>query len=194
MSIAAMNDFSRFRSWELNPYLMTRSKEYHRVITHGFIHAGWMHLFINMFVLWQFGQAVEHQFIELFGNAGYLYYSALYIGALIVAALPALKKHQDNPNYRAVGASGAVAAVLFSYILFFPVNMLYLFLMIPIPAVLVGVLYLWYENKMKNSGDNIAHDAHYYGAVFGFAVTVLFKPVLLISFVQQIADKLMNLF
>ena len=173
---------------------MQDNSQKYRVITHAFIHAGWMHLFINMFVLWQFGMVVENEFVSLFGSAGYLYYIALYFGAVVVATLPSLKKHRDNPQYRAVGASGAVAAVLFSYILIHPVNMLYLFLMIPIPAVVVGVLYLWYENKMRNQDDNIAHDAHYYGAIFGFAATVLFKPVLIISFFNQIADKVTNLF
>lgn len=186
MSLMAMNDPVKFRKWELHPYTVIRNKEYYRILTHAFIHAGWGHLFINMFVFWQFGTAVESSFLALFGTSGYLYYAVLYIGAMAVAALPALKKHSDNFQYRSVGASGAVAAVLFSYIVLYPLKDLYFFAVLPIPAIILGVLYLFYESRMENADDNIAHDAHFKGAVFGAVATVLFKPSLALDFFNEI--------
>lgn len=186
MSILAMNDPVKFRKWELHPYTVIRNKEYYRIFTHAFIHAGWAHLLINMFVFWQFGTVVENSFEQIFGAVGTLYYAVLYLGAMAVAALPALKKHRDNFQYRAVGASGAVAAVLFSYIVLYPVNLLYFFGVIPIPAIILGILYLIYESRMENADDQIAHDAHFKGAVFGAAATVLFKPTLALDFFSKI--------
>lgn len=148
-----------------------------------------MHLFVNMFVLWQFGGVVERDFNSLFGNKGFLYFLVLFTGGVAIAALPSLRKHRDNPGYNAVGASGAVSAVLFSFILLHPTDTLLLFLILPLPAVVLGVLYLWYEARMQNAGDNIAHDAHYWGAIFGFVVTIIFKPSLAIRFVNQIIQE-----
>jgi membrane associated rhomboid family serine protease len=194
MSLAAFNDFSKFEKWKFSAYHVVHAKEQYRLITHAFIHGSWAHLFINMFVFWQFGGVVERNFAAMFGAKGTLYYIVLYLGGVLVASLPALKKHKDDYNYAAVGASGAVASVLFSYIIMHPVNLLYLFFIIPIPAFLVGILYLWYENRMENSQDNIAHDAHYWGAIYGAVVTILFKPVLAMDFVNQIVNTVSRLF
>ena len=194
MSWTALNNSEQFHRWDLSPYLIAARNEKYRLFTHAFIHAGWMHFFVNMFVLWQFGGAVEQTFIKLFGTLGYVYYLALYVGGFLFSTIPALSKHKDNPLYRAVGASGAVSSVLFAYILLYPVNLLYLFLVLPIPAFLVGILYLIYENRMKDSNDNIAHDAHYYGAIYGFLVTLIFKPKLAELFVLQVWEQITSLF
>ncbi len=185
-SFLAFRDENLFRKLSLDPYLAQKNNEYYRVITHAFIHGNWFHLFVNAFVLFQFGGVVEDDFNYLFGAKGSLYFVVVYLGGIIAASLPALKKHGDNPYYTAVGASGAVAAVLFSFILMRPTAMLGVFLVIPMPAFVVGILYLWYEKRMTDSNDRIAHDAHYWGAIFGVVATAIFKPSLALEFVQKI--------
>lgn len=171
-----------------NAYLVKHSNEWYRVITHAFVHGGWMHLFVNMWVLWLFGGLVEDHFILEKGNLGILGYLALYLGGILFATLPSYGRHQDNFNYNAVGASGAVAAVLFSAIYFQPTMDLYLmFIPIPIPAVIFGVGYLaleWYLDK--KSADNVAHDAHFWGAAFGFVFSILMIPSQFSVFIDEI--------
>lgn len=183
------NVFSRFL---FDPYLVAHRNQYYRIITHGFLHGGWMHLLINMFVLYQFGGVVELEFQHLFGSLGTVYYILLYFGGLVASSLPTLQKEANNPSYISIGASGAVSAVLFSYILMFPTAMLGFMLIIPIPAVVFGVLYLWYEKRMADQGinDGIGHDAHYYGALFGVLTTIAFKP----SFVKMFFLQIINVF
>lgn len=178
ISFAGFQNRNLMSKLMFNAYLVKHSNEWFRVVSHAFVHSGWMHLFVNMWVLWIFGGMVEDQFVLNRGvirKGGYL---ALYLGGILFATLPSYKRHQDNFNYNAVGASGAVAAVLFSAIYFSPTMNLYLmFIPIPIPAIIFGIGYLaleWYLDKKSN--DNIAHDAHFWGAAFGFAFSVLMIP------------------
>lgn len=161
-----------------NPYLVKRSNQWYRSVTHAFIHSGWMHLLVNMWVLWNFGDIVEHAFGTERGTLGVPIYLGLYFGGILFATLPSFKRHQDNFNYNSLGASGAVAAVLFASIYFRPTMDLYLmFIPLPIPAVIFGVLYLAFEWYMdKKSNDHIAHDAHFWGAAFGFTYAVIMVP------------------
>ena len=174
------------------PDVVYRMKQYDRFLTHGFIHADWMHLLINLFVLYQFGEIAEYYFKEAFGSSvGAILYTVLYIGGIVVSSIPSYVKHKENRMYAALGASGAVSAVVFVNIFFDPWNILYLYLFIPIPIVLAGILYLWYSDYMgKKGNDNIGHDAHFYGAVWGFSFTVLsaviLRPDLLTSFMDML--------
>ncbi len=188
ISVKGFNDPVFFRKYALEPYMVAKRGQQYRILTHAFLHANWMHLFVNMFVLWQFGNIVELSLQQIVGNMYRVYFLLLYFGAILVSALPAVKRHKNNPMYAAIGASGAVSAVLFSYILMYPLEMLYLFAIIPIPAIVLGVLYLWYEQRAAKASrsDGIAHDAHYWGGVFGFLITIAFKPGLLVAFFQQI--------
>ena len=127
-----------------------------------------------MYVLYSFGGFVESVLVEGyvnsssgisvggFGNVGYLYFVSLYLGVLLFATVPSLKKHGDNPGYLAVGASGAVSAIVFSSIILYPTGgMGLLFIPIRIPSFIFGVLYLLAEQYMsKKGGTRIAHDAH----------------------------------
>jgi membrane associated rhomboid family serine protease len=142
-----------------------------------------------MFVLLSFGQAVEQYFSFYFGTKAYLYYVLLYAGGIVFSVLYDYGKHKDDIYYNAVGASGAVSAVVFSNILFNPTSKLYIFLIpIGIPAIIFGVLYLVYSAYMSKRGsDNIGHNAHFYGALFGIFFTIILKPKLLLVFYQQIA-------
>ena len=192
VSIAAFKDQNLFKKLVLDPYQVVNNKEQYRVITHAFIHGNLLHLFVNMFVLYQFGGFVEHAFSMYFGTKGILYFVVLYLGGIIAASLPAIKKHKNNPFYSAVGASGAVASILFSFILMNPTAMLGVFLIIPMPAFLVGILYLWYEKSMNDRNDMIAHDAHYWGAVFGLVATIAFRPVFAWEFILDIQQTISN--
>lgn len=189
VSVAAMQNRELLSKLQFNAYLVKHGNEWHRALTHALVHAGWLHLFVNMWVLWNFGLIVEQFFDAYRGEWGRVMYLALYVGGVLFATLPALRKHQDNFNYNAVGASGAVSAVLFASIYFLPTMGIYImFIPIAIPAFVIGPLYLAYEwYQHKNSTDNVAHDAHFWGAAFGFALSVLFVPEQFVMFVKEIA-------
>lgn len=170
-----------------NPYMIQEHRQWYRFITSGFIHADPVHLFVNMFVLYSFGGVVEQYFNIYFGDRAYYYLFLLYFGGMAVSVLPTFKKNKFNPAYNALGASGAVAAIVFSFILFEPLQKIYLFAMIPVPAILFGVLYVVYCQYMdKRGGDNINHSAHLWGSVFGFVFTVLLDPPVFLSFLQKL--------
>ena len=140
-----------------------------------------------MYVLYSFGNAVEYFYGKHFGSNAIWFYMLLYAGGLIVSDIPTFLKHQHNVSYRGLGASGAVSSVLFASILFAPTMQLGLFFVIPMPAIVLGVGYLVYSAYMsKNRRDNINHDAHFYGAVFGFFFTWLLKPSLMSDFFDKI--------
>ena len=165
-------------------------REWYRVISYGFLHSGWGHLFINMFVLWMFGKNVEATYAYLFGTKGHFLYLFLYLSAIIISTLYDLKKRKDDYNYRAVGASGAVSAVLFSYIFLYPTQSVYFFFIpIPIPAFIFGIFYLIYSSYMaKKNIDNVGHDAHFWGGVYGLLFLIPFNWELIFSFFNQIMD------
>jgi membrane associated rhomboid family serine protease len=141
-----------------------------------------------MFVLYNFGENVEVYFKYFFGELkGIFYYLLLYLGGILFSNIISYKRHSDNPAYTAVGASGAVSAVVFSFILIAPFQMLYLFMSIPIPALLFALLYLFYEHYMDKKGNTgIAHDAHFTGALFGLFFTILLEPYLVIELLNGI--------
>ncbi len=198
--ITALASFAAFRNRELmaklmfNAYLVKHSNEWYRVFSHAFIHSGWLHLAVNMWVLWLFGGISESFYSGYRGTTGMFLYLALYLGGILFATLPSFRRHQNNFNYNAVGASGAVAAVLFSAIYARPTMDLYLmFIPIPIPAVVFGIGYLvleWYLDK--RSDDHIAHDAHFWGAGFGFVFSVVMVPDRFQHFIAEITNRFMG--
>jgi len=186
----------------MNPFNVVHQKQWYKTITHGFIHADFMHLFFNMYVLFGFGSIVEMNFsqpqlwnqnfpeIEGFSETnGLFFFGVLYFFGIIFASLPSIRKHKDNPNYYSLGASGAVSAVLIAYILMFPLNKLSIIFLpgIPIPAFVMGLLFFAFESYMNKRGNSgIAHDAHLYGALWGLIVIAILKPALYSNFVNQI--------
>ena len=186
-SIAAFSRTELMYRYNFNPYQVVHRKQWYRVFTHAFLHANWEHLIINMFVLLSFGTALNKYFYVYFGDNLILLYLGVYVGGIIISSVFTLFKQKDNFNYNAVGASGAVSAVLFACIFFDPLNMIYFFGVIPIPGILFGVLYLGYSYYMgKKSNDNIGHDAHFWGAVYGFIFPILLKPSLLSNFIDKL--------
>lgn len=188
VSIMAWNQDELFAKLKFNPYLTRERKEYWRILTYGLVHADWIHLGVNMFVLYSFGSIVIQYFGVVFPGKAMFYYLLLYIGGLAISVAPSFGKHKDNPYYNAVGASGAVSAVLFSSIVFDPMSKIYLFLIpIGIPAFVFGILYLAYSAYMnKKAQDNVGHDAHFWGSIYGFALTIALKPALFLHFFHQI--------
>lgn len=170
------------------PVLEHKNKEYYRLLSHGFIHADMTHLLINMYVLYIFGEYVENVFLAMFGALkGRVFYLLLYVLTIIAAALPTHMKHKDNSYYAALGASGATSGILFSFILFNPWTTLLLFFVIPCPAIFAAILYLVYSSwASKNSKDNIGHDAHFFGAIFGFLFTIALNPEILPNFLTRV--------
>src|SRR6185436_16944432 len=167
ISILAFSNKELMSKLIFNPFKVSNNGEWYRFITSGFIHADWMHLFINMLVLYSFGTVVEEYYSEVFGDRYQLYYLLLYFGGLVISIAPSFAKHKKDFYYNALGASGAVAAVLFASVIFNPLGTVIVYF-IKMPAILMAVLYIGLEYYLgKKGGDNINHDAHLWGAIFG---------------------------
>ena len=160
---------------------------FQRLLGYGFIHADWAHLLFNMITLWSFGMQVERVFSEWISPVGYLLF---YLSAIVVSILPTYMKHQRDPNYRSLGASGGVAAVLFAAILFDPWSKLIIFpIPLPVPAFLFAILYVGYSIWMdRRGGGNVNHSAHLWGAAYGVLFTVLMEPRVLSHFVATLTQ------
>lgn len=187
VSIACFNNAELNARLILNPYTVKREKQWYRLLTSGFQHADFLHLFVNMFVLYSFGQAVEQYYSMLFGPGGKYLYLILYFTSIYAANLSTQYKYQDISHYNALGASGAVSAVVFASILFDPYNKIYLYGIIGLPGILLGAIYLGYSYyASKKQKDNINHEAHFYGAVYGMLFTIVLKPKIALFFFNQL--------
>ncbi len=175
----------------LSPYNTIHNKQWYRVVSHALVHVDFFHLLVNMIVLLSFGLAVESIFgqlktLNVIGNPT-VHFLTLYIGGTVISCLSTLRKHKDNYYYQGVGASGAVSAVVFTSIFFRPLDKLYIMGILPLPAIVFGVVYLIYSHYMsRKSTDNINHDAHFVGAVFGFIYPILIDPSLVRVFLNEL--------
>ena len=189
-SYKVMEDPYGKHKYMFEPYAIKHGKEYYRFLSHGLIHADWIHLLFNMYVLYSFGSLVEDVYGQLFGPIlGPIFYLLLYLLGLIMSSMFSFFKYMNNPSYRALGASGAVSGIVFAFILFMPTQSMGLIFIpgVRIPAVIFGLLYMAYSVYMSQRGnDNIGHDAHYWGSVWGFAFTAMLQPKLILYFLDQI--------
>ena len=193
VSIACFSNEGLFYRLACVPYRVAHGREWWRLVTHGFVHADWVHLFVNMFTFYSFGMYVE----GVFGMLGWgrWAFAVLYFGGMVVASAGDLLKRRGDPGYVSVGASGAVSAVLFTAIFFDPWNRIYLFAAVPVPGILFGVFYLLYCQYMgRRGGDGVNHDAHFYGAMFGLVLPVLLDRRLLGHFVERLLGGTNGLF
>jgi len=182
------------------PPAVSKQGQWWRFFTCGLIHADIGHLVLNMYALYIFGIAVEKAFVGIFGQYGSYIYLLMYISALIVCLLPTYRKNRENYYYRSLGASGAVSAVVFCFILLDPLQKLGLiFFPIMIPGFIFGALYIIVSSILdRRSADNINHSAHIWGAIYGIAFLIvaaqLFStyPVLQ-SFIEQVRGWLSSL-
>jgi membrane associated rhomboid family serine protease len=187
VSINGFNNRETFLKLQFNPYQVHHRKQWYRLLSHSMLHADYAHLFINMFVLYSFGTALEYYFAYFFGTKGMYIYILLYISSIAFASIGGLIKHKDNHYYNAVGASGAVSAVVFAAIFFAPLNKILFFMVLPIPGIIFGVLYLVYSYYMsKKANDHVAHDAHFFGAVYGFFFPLIIDYKLIFFFFDQL--------
>ncbi len=165
------------------PPMIKEKHQYYRFITSGFIHADIAHLAFNMITLYFFGRAMEVFFIAKIGKVGFLLF---YIAGIIVSEIPSYIKHRNNYQYRSLGASGAVTAVLFSFILLAPWQTLYVFFL-PVPAIIFAALYVGYSIYMdRKGGDNVNHSAHLWGAAWGVVFTLFMEPDIINRFIDQL--------
>ncbi|WP_129716776.1 rhomboid family intramembrane serine protease [Pedobacter sp. SYP-B3415] len=180
-SLYAFSNTNVYGKFMLHPYSVAKGAKPWTLITSGLIHADWGHLFFNMMTFFFFAFRLEAQ-------VGSLRFAIIYFAGMVLADIPSVVKHKDHFWYNSLGASGAISAVLFSYILFDPLSKLYImFIPIGIPAVLFGGIYLVYCVYMsKNSRDNINHDAHFFGALAGLILTVLMVPGIINHFLNTL--------
>jgi len=165
------------------PPAIRRQHQYDRLITHGFVHADLSHLLFNMITLYFFGRLIERFFAQYIGHVGF---ALFYLSALLVAILPTYLRHRNDARYRSLGASGAVSAVLFAFILLQPWAMIYVFLL-PVPAIVYGLVYVGYSYWMDRRGnDNINHSAHLWGAGYGVLFSLMLEPRIAGAFVENL--------
>jgi membrane associated rhomboid family serine protease len=175
----------------MHPFSVHRKQEYYRFVSSGFVHNGYIHLLFNMMTMYFFAPMLEiRYFLSEFGLLqGYLYFFLLYIGGIIVSDIPTFMQHKNTIHYQSLGASGGVAAIIFSMILYNPLIEIYLYFAIPIPGFILGVIYVIYSYYYsKGSDDNINHSAHLYGALYGLVFSAAIRPTAVIEFFQQLAN------
>jgi len=182
-TIMAFNNEHLLNNLILHPYSVYRKKKVYTVITSGLIHGDWMHLLFNMFSYFFFAFSLEKVM-------GHWQFALLYIASLILSDVPTIFKHKNDYGYRCLGASGAVSAVIFGYILYNPgITMIIMPIPIPIPAIIFGPLYLLYCHfASKHARDNVNHDAHMYGALSGLIITIALYPPVVHEFITSASE------
>lgn len=183
-SIYAFYDAGTLGKFMLHPYSVAKGKNVYQLITSGFVHKDWAHLIFNMLSYYFFAFQLEV-------IIGHWQFGVLYFISLILSDLPTLMRHKDDFYYNSLGASGAVCAVLFGYIIFLPFTTLIIFpIPVPIWAILFGVLFLIYTSYAgRKANDGINHDAHFYGAITGVFLTIILHPGALQMFIASIQAK-----
>jgi membrane associated rhomboid family serine protease len=167
------------------PPAIRQKGEYQRLLTYGLVHANFVHLLLNMVTLFSFGTFVERLFAAKMGDYGFAFFYTL---GLVASILPTWWRHRQDPDYRSLGASGAVMGVLFASILLDPWMLIYVFGAVPIPAIAYGVLFVGYEVwAERRGGDGVNHSAHLWGAAYGVVFTLAMDPGLAARFAQLLA-------
>ncbi|MBN1338720.1 MAG: rhomboid family intramembrane serine protease [Bacteroidales bacterium] len=188
VSLYSFHSRQVFDKLKFNAWMIHHRNEWPRFLSYGLVHADWIHLLVNMYVLWSFGGIVEEIFTLLFPARWFLYFLMLYAGGIAFSTLYDFGKYKEEPHYNAVGASGAVSAIVFSSIVLYPQGKIFFFFIpVGIPSYIFGALYLVYSAYMaRKSNDNIGHSAHFWGAVFGAVFTIILKPSLFKQLLEQI--------
>jgi membrane associated rhomboid family serine protease len=195
ISFVAFNRPQLMYSLTMNPYSIHRNNEYYRFITSGLIHRDHIHLFFNMLALYFFGEVIEEIFEVLFEDLGSIYFILLYVMGIVVSDIPTFFKQKNSIYYNSLGASGGVSSVIFSYILFVPVEKICIYFFICLPGFILGTLYVIYSYYQgKKANDNINHSAHLYGALFGLVFCIILYPKSIPNFIYQIMNWTPNFF
>ena len=188
VSVAAFNSSKIIDDLIFWPPAISMRHQYYRFITCGLIHADFVHLLFNMVTLYFFGKGLEILYRGELGLQAY-YYPVLYVTALIVSNIPSYLKRKDDYNYRSLGASGAVCAVMFAVILIRPWQTVSVFYAIPMPSILYAVLFMAFSIYMsKRGGDNVNHDAHLWGGLYGIVFTIIVHPGIVSTFINEMKN------
>ena len=183
VSFVALNNPKMIDALILWPPAVARDNQFYRLISYGLIHADIPHLLFNMITLYFFGRVMESFYNAAMGDFGF---AVFYVLGLLASILPTYLKHKGDSNYRSLGASGAVSAVLFAFILFQPWALIYVFFL-PVPAIVYAVLYVAYTiYSERQGGDNINHSAHLWGAAYGIGFTLVMEPRVLSVFLDAL--------
>lgn len=190
VSLAAFNNPRLLDGMILWPPSISRRHQYWRLLSYGLVHADGSHLLFNMITLFFFGRAMEPLYAQYLGPFGF---AAFYLGGLLVSILPSWWAHRKDSNYRSLGASGAVSAVLFAFILLQPWSMIIVFFL-PLPAILYAIAYVAYSIWMDRAAASPAaasygrvnHSAHMWGGAYGVLFTVFMEPRVVLVFVEQL--------
>lgn len=188
VSWQALNNSTLFHNLKHFPYGERRDRQYYRMLSSGFVHGDMMHLLLNMYVLYMFGEIIEGYFVQSHGaTIGRLLYFLSYIGMIILADIPSFISKANNPGYASVGASGATSGIIMMFVMVNPWSILLLFFVIPVPAIVLGIGYLIYSSwASRNSSDNIDHSAHFWGALAGVIIWILLIPNSIPMFLDRV--------
>jgi membrane associated rhomboid family serine protease len=195
-SLYCFNDSNAMSKYLFHPYSIYHNKEHYRFLTHAFIHGDFIHLAFNCIALYGFGLSLEEHY---FGNPkifdpklGKLYYILLFTGGIYAASITEYFRNKNNPSYSSLGASGAISSIIFCNILIRPLNEISFFFF-PMKGWIAGVIllglsyYLIRRKKTSSYSDNISHESHFWGAMFGIVFIIILKPKIIGDFITQIA-------
>ncbi len=187
-SFYGFNNLGFVERWMFIPYKIKHRGQWDRFVLSGFIHKDYIHLLFNMFTFYFFGRVVEQYLSYKLGVlTGGLAFVLFYLAGIILSDIPTYLKNRDNSYYRALGASGGTAAMVFASIIILPLADICLFGIICLPGFILGGLFLIYSYvKGKNENDGINHDAHLFGAIFGMIFILILSPESAIHFLEQI--------
>lgn len=193
-SVYCFNNRKAMHKYLFHPYSIHYNREHYRFLTHAFIHGDFMHLAFNCIALFSFGPALEdHFFPDLFGaKLGKLYYILLFTGGIYAASFTEYFRNRKNPDYSSLGASGAISSIIFCFILLSPRSTISIFFF-PMQGWIVGVLllgvsyYLIHRKKTSQYSDNISHESHFWGAMYGIAFILVLKPLVFKHFISEVA-------
>ena len=194
MTLIIINVIASIAAWQSQPVMarglfhigpMKNQNQWDRAITSGFLHINGIHLFMNMYVLWGFGGVLEDP--RVLGSQNF---AILYAASLIGGSAWSYMENFRKPDYKALGASGAVSGVVLGVCLFAPLGTLGFFF-IPMPAVVFGVAFILISAMLaQNENKIIAHEAHLGGALAGAIMTIILEPRVWPRFISQVSNAL----
>ncbi len=187
VSLLAWQRNKWFRALAFWPYGVDRYRQWYRWLTSVFVHADMWHLLINVFVLYSFGNSLETLLRDIFGLMERWVFLGLFVAGGILSEVATYRRHRHHPNYLSVGASGAVAAVLFAFVLWEPWDRLLIWGVLPVPAILLAGAYLLFSAYMdRRSDQTVNHSAHLWGGIIGVLYMILVYPPVVLHFISRL--------